>query len=61
MKKLTEAGESAVPANAMGSSSSASGPVQTYDPILGKKVQKKGNKLSKDEVLEMLYKSRNII
>ena len=37
MKKLTEAGESAVPANAMGSSSSASGPVQTYDPILGKK------------------------
>jgi hypothetical protein len=37
-KPITEEGEggmvSAVPANAMGASSSASGPIQTYDPML---------------------------
>ena len=37
------------------------GKEDVFDPVLGKKVQKKGKKLTKDEVLEMLYKSRNII
>jgi len=42
MKKLLET-ESVVPVNAMGASSSSSGPIQTYDPLL--KIKK--NKLKK--------------
>ena len=36
------------------------GKEDVFDPILGKKVKKKGNKLTKDDLLEMIYKSRNI-
>ena len=36
------------------------GKEDVYDPVLGRKVQKKGDKLSKNDLLEMLYKSRNI-
>ena len=31
-----------------------------FDPILGKKVRNKGKKLSKLDIIGMLYKSRNI-
>ena len=37
------------------------GKEDVFDPILGRKVQKKGKKLTKDDLLDMLYKSRNII
>jgi hypothetical protein len=36
------------------------GKEDVFDPVLGRKVQNKGKKLSKDELLEMLFKSRNI-
>jgi len=37
------------------------GKEDVLDPALGRKVQKKGDKLVKNDLLEMLYKSRNII
>ena len=36
------------------------GKEDVFDPVLGRKVQKKGKKLTKDDLLDMLYKSRNI-
>ena len=36
------------------------GKEDVFDPVLGKKVQQKGHKLTKQELLDMLFKSRNI-
>ena len=36
------------------------GKEEVYDPVLGKKVKKTGTKLTKNDLLELLYKSRNI-
>ena len=36
------------------------GKEEVYDPVLGKKIKKTGTKLTKNDLLELLYKSRNI-
>jgi len=36
------------------------GKEEVYDPALGKKVKKTGTRLTKNDLLELLYKSRNI-
>jgi hypothetical protein len=51
-KKVVNETESAVPINAMGASSSTSGPVQTYDPLLdlSKKRLKKFSSMFKRKI-----------
>lgn len=40
-KRVVNETESLTPVNAMGASSTTQGPIQTYDPLLGKKKMKK--------------------
>lgn len=41
MRKYIKETDSAAPANAMGSSSTSSGPIQTFDPLLSGGVKKR--------------------
>ena len=52
MKNVTEAGETAMATNAMGASSSTSGPIQLVDPLLGRKKLKKYSQMFKRKELE---------